>query len=215
MSAHRGQRHTPTRVFVYGTLLAGEPNHHLLANAKLVGKARTEPAFELRDLGAFPGLVRGGEHDVVGEVYAVDAETLAALDWFEGHPRFYRRRRIALSDGVYIETYLLTPAEVAGRPIIISGNWRQWRQHRRKRERMKIVMRDGRVFQGTAPQIVKAMQDIAFGVEDFTLPKYIEWVVANARRFEEVELDVKGETDEELATSLIAEMLRTELAAKG
>ena len=30
---------------------------------------------------------------------------------------------------------------------------------------MKIVMRDGRVFQGTALQIVKAMQDIAFGVE--------------------------------------------------
>ena len=29
---------------------------------------------------------------------------------------------------------------------------------------MKIVMRDGRVFQGTALQIVKAMQDIAFGV---------------------------------------------------
>ena len=57
---------------------------------------------------------------------------------------------------------------------------------------MKIVMRDGRVFQGTALQIVKAMQDIAFGVEDFTVPKYIEWVVANARKFEEVELDAPG-----------------------
>ena len=64
-------------------------------------------------------------------------------------------------------------------------------------------------------QIVKAMQDIAFGVEDFTVPKYIEWVVANARKFEEVELDVKGETDEELAASLVAEMLRTGLTAKG
>jgi len=80
---------------------------------------------------------------------------------------------------------------------------------------MKIVMRDGRVFQGTALQIVKAMQDIAFGVEDFTVPKYIEWVVANARKFEEVELDVKGETDEELAAALVAEMLRTGLTAKG
>ena len=28
---------------------------------------------------------------------------------------------------------------------------------------MKIVMRDGRVFQGTALQIVRAMQDIAWG----------------------------------------------------
>ncbi len=79
---------------------------------------------------------------------------------------------------------------------------------------MKIVMRDGRVFQGTALQIVKAMQDIAFGVEDFTVPKYVEWVVANAQRFEEVELDVKGATDDELAASLVDEMLRTGLARR-
>jgi len=80
---------------------------------------------------------------------------------------------------------------------------------------MKIAMRDGRVFQGTPLQIVRAMQDISFGVDDFTVPKYITWVVANARKFEEAELDVKGETDEELAASLVREMLRTGLTAKG
>jgi len=80
---------------------------------------------------------------------------------------------------------------------------------------MNIVMRDGRVFRGTAVQIVKAMQDIAFGVEQFTLPEYIDWVVQNAAKFEEVELKVTGETDEELAASLVAEMLRTGLTAKG
>ena len=79
---------------------------------------------------------------------------------------------------------------------------------------MKLVMRDGRVFQGTAVQIVRAMQDIAFGVEDFTLPQYIEWVVANARKFEEVELDVKGTSEEEQAASLVAEMVRTGLTRK-
>jgi hypothetical protein len=78
---------------------------------------------------------------------------------------------------------------------------------------MKITMRDGRVFQGTALQIVKAMQDIAFGVDDFTVPQYIEWVVANARRFEEVELVIKGDTDEEKAAVLVSEMLRAGLAA--
>ena len=78
---------------------------------------------------------------------------------------------------------------------------------------MKITMRDGRVFQGTALQIVKAMQDIAFGVDDFTVPQYIECVVANARRFEEVELVIKGDTDEEKAAALVSEMLRAGLAA--
>ena len=48
---------------------------------------------------------------------------------------------------------------------------------------MKIVMRDGRVFQGTALQIVKAMQDIAFGVEDFTVPSSLQlWSTSSGKR---------------------------------
>lgn len=62
--------------------------------------------------------------------------------------------------------------------------------------------------------MLSVSRPIAFGVEDFTVPKYIEWVVANARKFEEVELAVKGETDEELAASLVAEMLRTGLTRR-
>ncbi|AKQ68194.1 hypothetical protein A176_005106 [Myxococcus hansupus] len=80
---------------------------------------------------------------------------------------------------------------------------------------MVIVMRDGRVFQGTAVQIVKGMQDIAFGVERLSLPEYIDWVVANAQRVESVALRVQGETGDEKAASLVQEMLRTGLAARG
>lgn len=79
---------------------------------------------------------------------------------------------------------------------------------------MKLVMRDGRMFQGTPLQIVKAMQDIAFGVGDFTVPAYVAWVVDNARRFEGVELAVTGETDDERATALVSEMVRAGLATR-
>ena len=79
---------------------------------------------------------------------------------------------------------------------------------------MKIEMRDGRVFEGSALEIVKAMQSIAFGVDDYTVPRYIAWVVANTLKFEELELDVKGETEEELAAALVAEMVRVGLTAK-
>ena len=131
MNAPKGQRGAPTRVFVYGTLLAGEPNHRLLVGARLVAAARTKPAFELRDLGAFPGLVPGGAHAVAGKVYEVDEPTLAALDRLEGHPRFYRRSRIALEGGATVETYLLAPEQVEGLPVIDSGSWRarskEWR----------------------------------------------------------------------------------------
>jgi len=79
---------------------------------------------------------------------------------------------------------------------------------------MVIVMRDGRVFQGTAVQIVKGMQDVAFGVERLSLPEYIDWVVTNAQRFESVALRVQGDTDEAKATSLVEEMLREGLATR-
>ena len=76
---------------------------------------------------------------------------------------------------------------------------------------MEIVMRDGRVFKGTPVEIVRVMQDIAFGVEQLSLSEYIDWVAANAKKFEAVELRIVGETDEEKAGSLVAEMVRTGL----
>ncbi len=113
------------RVFVYGSLLSGEPNHRVLASARCVGETRTERRFALHNLGAYPAMVAGGAHAIVGEVYEVDARTLASLDALEGHPRFYRRTTIALADGTSAETYLLTPAQVEGRPLIASGSWRR------------------------------------------------------------------------------------------
>ena len=80
---------------------------------------------------------------------------------------------------------------------------------------MRIVTRDERVLEGTPLQIVQAMKGMAFGVEGFTMRQYIEWVVANAERFEGVVLKVEGGTDEELVASLVAEMLRTGLARRG
>lgn len=79
---------------------------------------------------------------------------------------------------------------------------------------MKIVMRDGRVFQGTPVQIVQAMQSVAFGVEDFTLDQYIDWVIENARRFEGADLAVGGDTEARRGASLIDEMIRTGLARR-
>lgn len=118
------------RVFVYGTLLSGGPNHGLLADAALVGEARTEPAFDLVSLGAFPAMVPGGGTAIAGEVYEADPDTLVALDRIEGHPRFYRRRAVRLDDGGEVLAYLLTSDQARGRPRITSGDWRRVRKER-------------------------------------------------------------------------------------
>ncbi|CAM4542695.1 gamma-glutamylcyclotransferase family protein [Myxococcus xanthus] len=116
---------TPTRVFVYGTLLSGEPNHRLLRGARLIGPARTQPRFTLYDYGPFPALASRGTHAVEGEVYEVDALMLAALDKLEGHPYFYERKSITLDGAGRVEAYLFPKERLAGRPIIESGCWRR------------------------------------------------------------------------------------------
>lgn len=121
------------RVFVYGTLLFGESNHRLLAGAAFVGRARTEPAFDLVSLGAYPAMLDGGRTAIVGEVYEVDRETLNDLDRLEGHPRFYQRRLIDLGDGCKAFAYLmLNRSAVAGCQRIKSGNWRRVRPASRR-----------------------------------------------------------------------------------
>jgi gamma-glutamylaminecyclotransferase len=121
-----------TRVFVYGSLRHGESNHRVLEGATRIGAARTTARFTLYDLGPFPGMVDAGAGVTEGEIYEVDDETLARLDALEGHPSFYRRTAITLADGAEVETYLLTPAQVEGRPIVASGDWSA---HRRERGR--------------------------------------------------------------------------------
>ena len=113
------------RVFVYGTLLRGQGNHHLLKTARYEGQARTRAAYRMHSLGGFPGVVAvtDGPEAIEGEVYFVDAATLARLDRLEGHPRFYRRTVIALADGTRATTYLLPNRSVAGCPVIPGGSW--------------------------------------------------------------------------------------------
>lgn len=112
------------RVFVYGTLLSGEPNHRLLATAKPLGPARTALGYRLHDLGSFPAMVEGGEGAVDGELYEVDDGTLAALDRLEGHPDFYRRVPIRLATGEEVESYVMRPGQVEERAVVEAGDWR-------------------------------------------------------------------------------------------
>ena len=76
------------------------------------------------------------------------------------------------------------------------------------------MMSDGRVFQGTAKQIVEAMKYIAFGQEQRSLGEYIDWLVDQVQRLESTEMKVEGDTDEAKAASLVQAMLGSGLAEK-
>jgi gamma-glutamylcyclotransferase (GGCT)/AIG2-like uncharacterized protein YtfP len=126
------------RVFVYGTLLQGEVNHHLLDNARRCGPHRTEPRFTLYALGTYPGVVDGGSTAVVGEVYEVNDAQLLRLDRLEDYPRLYDRRLIATPYGrAWLYLYR---GRVRDRHAIHGGDWRR---HARRRAGGKGDARSG------------------------------------------------------------------------
>ncbi len=129
--AHRGEltprrRRGHTRVFVYGSLRHGLGNHRLMEGSRFIAADRTRPAFSLRDLGSFPGMVAGGTTSVIGEVWEVDAATLGRLDRLEGHPRYYMRTPIVLASRRRAETYLLPNTVTGHLQEVASGDWRAY-----------------------------------------------------------------------------------------
>jgi gamma-glutamylcyclotransferase (GGCT)/AIG2-like uncharacterized protein YtfP len=112
-------------LFVYDSLMSGEDQHGQLAAARSLGEATTAPEYELVDLGATGALLAGGTAAVSGELYALEAAALAAIDVQKGHPVLHRRAAIRLADGREAQAYLLSSDQAAGRRRIRSGDWRR------------------------------------------------------------------------------------------
>ena len=114
-------------LFVCDSLMKGEAQHELLASARLVGEARTAPIFHLLDLGASGALLAGGPTAVVGELYALGPEALAAIDIQRGHPILHQRGPVRLEDGREAETYFLTLDQSRGVRRVRTGDWKNRR----------------------------------------------------------------------------------------
>ncbi len=108
-----------TRIFVYGTLKRGMRNHHYLDGATYEGVAMTaKPDFVMVEFNSksspgqhSPGIYKADKLQrpggfILGEVYAVSAQTLAAVDQLERVGISYMREKIRLDSGLNVDTYL-------------------------------------------------------------------------------------------------------------
>ncbi|WP_290523310.1 gamma-glutamylcyclotransferase [Alcanivorax sp.] len=105
-----------------GALKQGYSNHHYLRRARFVGKTLSPPDFQLFDLGDYPGAWMPGAQSLQGEVYEVDALTLASLDHLEEVPRVYRREKLQTEYG-HAFVYVLQRMPRGARRCN-TGSWR-------------------------------------------------------------------------------------------
>jgi gamma-glutamylcyclotransferase (GGCT)/AIG2-like uncharacterized protein YtfP len=94
----------------------------LITGARFLHESSTEPAFELADMGRYPGLVAGGAVSVHGELYEIPEDRLPALDTYEGPE--YARVTIRLCDGTEAHAWVMHARHAEGRPRIAGGSFR-------------------------------------------------------------------------------------------
>lgn len=111
-------------LFAYGTLLKGEPDHHLLGDSPLLRVASTEANLSLVEFRAMAGMVEGGITSVTGELYDVPYDVLAACDKHRDHPSRYHRKELTLADGSVANAYFLHANQARGLRRIRHGDWR-------------------------------------------------------------------------------------------
>lgn len=90
-------------VFVYGTLKQGKINHSKIGHCTFLKEmtlpvkgflywspTRNYPHFVQDDMGDF----------ISGELYEVSDKDVDSLDYFEGHPSFFKRKGVVVDDDV-------------------------------------------------------------------------------------------------------------------
>lgn len=108
-------------VFVYGSLMRGEEYHAPLAGSARLGPHTTAPEWHFWDLDGYPAMTRGGTRAIEGEVFRIDAATLAELDRVEVVPTLYQRATLATPWGEAF-VYVVGDRPAGARPLP-SGRW--------------------------------------------------------------------------------------------
>ncbi len=118
-------------IFAYGTLRTNARNWATYLAPRRGRAATTAPQFTMRCIGCtatgYPVVEAHGNTEIQGELFEVDASTLASIDDLEGHPTWYCRevQPVWLPDQTVVEAwiYLMPTGQYPDAPIIESGNW--------------------------------------------------------------------------------------------
>jgi gamma-glutamylcyclotransferase (GGCT)/AIG2-like uncharacterized protein YtfP len=84
-------------LFVYGTLITGNENHHYLSEETFLTNCELNN-FTMYELGGYPGIKPQHGSRVKGELYVVKPDTILRLDFLEDEGLLYKRTSVQVVD---------------------------------------------------------------------------------------------------------------------
>lgn len=93
------------KVFVYGTLMSGECNHHYMSDSVCLGPA-TVHGYDMYDVGWYPAITEG-DNLIIGELYQVPLEDMPSIDMLEGEGSLYAKKCETVTDAEGKTTFAL------------------------------------------------------------------------------------------------------------
>jgi hypothetical protein len=123
------------RMFLNGTAMSGQPDHHAVAGSVFLGPRRTAPRYRfmaIRD--AFPGLLpmTEGGASIEGELYEMTEESLFGSLMPE-EPAELELGTIQLDDGEIVNAMHLQPDRLQPGDLVVDitalGGWRRYQEH--------------------------------------------------------------------------------------
>lgn len=118
-------------MFLNGTAMSGQPDHHYLGGAPLLGEFRTAPRYRFYVVREeFPGLVpvREGGAGIEGELYDIDDEVWRT-SLGPSEPGELVLGEIELSDGRTVHAMVLDPDALPAADLTDITEVGSWRRH--------------------------------------------------------------------------------------
>lgn len=133
-------------MFLNGTAMSGQPDHHAIDGATFIGETSTAPRYRFVAVGGrFPGLfpVDTEGSSIVGELYEISEELLFG-SLLPAEPLELEIGTIELFDGEIVNSMQLQPERLDSNEEIIDitalGGWRAFQLYQRHNETVGMLL---------------------------------------------------------------------------
>ena len=117
-------------VFLYGTILRDENNHHLIEDEEFIDSGVIQ-GYKMINLGIFPGIIPGNGA-VLGEIYLVCDDAIEMLDIFMDEGNLFVRKTVKVfTSRLEYEAYVYVYNKEVKNPVYLGEKTYAWKNRLR------------------------------------------------------------------------------------